>query len=301
MPNHIMNRIRFECGEEKLKEILTAIQCDEQNAVNDQFGIGTIDFNKIIPTPENIYRGPLGARERELYGKNNWYDWNIENWGTKWNAYSFSHEENEITFHTAWSAPHPILEQLTCMFPGVYITHEWADEDIGNNCGQKEYLNGECVGFIYPESGKEALDLALSVWGYEPEDVCLTLNASGKGYIRTDTDDEYEMISIFGIPGFYSGERMSEEDVPLGFYVYQLRYDDSLSEFATIEPKVAINHAGSIFTIEPLDFGSADHLDLSDRNGISFLGVSLTMREIVESNQENTENMETSMDGIQLC
>jgi hypothetical protein len=30
-----------------------------------------IDFNKIIPMPDNIYRGDLGKRERELYSLNN--------------------------------------------------------------------------------------------------------------------------------------------------------------------------------------------------------------------------------------
>ena len=81
MPNHIQNRVTFDCSEEKLNEILMAI-C----SVDEETGQNRVDFNKIIPMPDHIYRGNLGTRERELYGKNNWYDWSIENWGTKWNV-----------------------------------------------------------------------------------------------------------------------------------------------------------------------------------------------------------------------
>jgi len=188
MPNHIQNIITFDCSEDKLNEILAAIQRD--NDESDQFGLGTVDFNKIIPMPESIFQGPLGTKERAIYGKNNWYDWSIENWGTKWNAYNFSRNEKSIGFQTAWSAPHPILEELTGMFPGVYITHEWADEDIGHNCGTREYLNGEIVGEIFPENSREASEHAFHVWGYTAEDFGLCLNEDGTDYVRVDEAEE---------------------------------------------------------------------------------------------------------------
>lgn len=188
MPNHIQNKVTFACSEEKLNEILTALQLDSGEEGN--FDPGTVDFNKIIPMPDDIFQGPLGTKERALYGKNNWYDWSIENWGTKWNAYNFSRNGNTIGFQTAWAAPHPILEELTVMFPGVYITHEWADEDLGQNCGTREYLNGEIVGEIIPENNREALEHAFEVWGYSAEDVGLFLNEDGTDYIRIESEEE---------------------------------------------------------------------------------------------------------------
>lgn len=84
--------------------------------------------------------------------------------------------ENEVTdsnptlsFQTAWSAPHPILAKLAEMYPEVSFEHTWADEDIGQNCGQATYANGECTGRYYPE-GSEAIIFANSVWGYDDID-----------------------------------------------------------------------------------------------------------------------------------
>ena len=79
MPNHVQNRITFEGEPKQVAALLAAIQ-------NEKYGIGSIDFQKIIPMPSNIYRGNLGQKELERYGENNWYDWSVKNWGTKWNA-----------------------------------------------------------------------------------------------------------------------------------------------------------------------------------------------------------------------
>jgi hypothetical protein len=48
MPNKIKNILTFDCSKVKLKEILEQIQDDEA-------GIGSIDFNKIIPMPESLH------------------------------------------------------------------------------------------------------------------------------------------------------------------------------------------------------------------------------------------------------
>lgn len=56
------------------------------------------------------------------------------------NRYS---QSKELRFLTAWSAPHPILQKLSELYPSLEITHQWADEDIGFNCGIAVYRAGE--------------------------------------------------------------------------------------------------------------------------------------------------------------
>jgi hypothetical protein len=67
MPNHITNILTAHGDEKQLKVMFEAIK-------NDEIGIGNTDFNKIVPMPENIYRGNLGKEEFEKYGSANWHN-----------------------------------------------------------------------------------------------------------------------------------------------------------------------------------------------------------------------------------
>ena len=70
MPNHITNILRVSGDPEKVRAMFEAIK-------DDKIGLGSLDFNKVIPMPAHIFRGNLGMAEREKYGKENWYDWSI--------------------------------------------------------------------------------------------------------------------------------------------------------------------------------------------------------------------------------
>lgn len=174
MPNHVQNKITFTCEEEKLKSILAELGTHTEEENTD------FDFNKVVPMPENIFKGSLGNAEREKYGKNNWYDWSWENWGTKWNAYeTYIDGDGTLCFWTAWSAPIPVIDALAKKYPDVDIHHEWADEDLGQNCGTCDYHNGEVIEEYEPQTYQEGMKLALSVWGYSPEDVGMTVDENG--------------------------------------------------------------------------------------------------------------------------
>lgn len=76
-----------------------------------------------------------------------WYDWNNENWGTKWNAYSqpkdgFDSDSVEFTFETAWSHPLHLIEVLSKKLPNVTFEVKFADEDTGSNCGTYTIKDG---------------------------------------------------------------------------------------------------------------------------------------------------------------
>ena len=103
------------------------------------------------------------------HGADTWYDWSVNNWGCKWNACESEIEDNVISFHTAWSGSFPITETLSEMFPTLSFTHEFADEDIGYNCGRIVFTNGEVVSEYIPE-GEEATRFACKIWGFDVTD-----------------------------------------------------------------------------------------------------------------------------------
>jgi hypothetical protein len=104
-----------------------------------------IDFNVLIPMPKNVFRGGLGDDEKERYpGDLNWYDWSVNHWGTKWNAYDYvALRDDAISFQTAWSFPMPVITELSRRFPDEPITVAFADEDLGYNVGFFQFRNGE--------------------------------------------------------------------------------------------------------------------------------------------------------------
>lgn len=80
-----------------------------------------------------------------LYGYPTWYDWNIQNWGTKWPAYNTQIVNNDVvTFDTAWNIPYGILEALSAAYPYDLITDVWIEE--GGTCGISEFHGGEMIG-----------------------------------------------------------------------------------------------------------------------------------------------------------
>lgn len=54
MPNHVFNRLEFDCSQERMREILEAICYDGNSEEAEMTGIGTIDFNKIKPMPASL-------------------------------------------------------------------------------------------------------------------------------------------------------------------------------------------------------------------------------------------------------
>lgn len=61
-----------------------------------------------------------------------WYSWNIDNWGTKWDAYSIDVErvqDNQLTirFDSAWAPPSPVIHAMQEQHPELSITLEFEE------------------------------------------------------------------------------------------------------------------------------------------------------------------------------
>ncbi len=345
MPNHVTNIIAYSGDRKQIAEMLEKIK-------NDQYGLGTIDFNKIIPMPESLnidagsrtdrglkqYKefvseylfenrmksvdlreipqeaesayfkqhpdikddewqlGKTAALNVQLYGAPTWYEFTNGNWGTKWNAYSYEESEDysqsdALCFRTAWCAPHPVIAKLAEMYPDVEFTHEWADEDIGRNCGRYTYQNGERMEEYFPESEVEAIAFAASVMDSDPNEWGLYLNAKGNRYLFLDDGDDYELIEILGEPALFTDSQITDADIPEGLFCYHLRDRDDRNGFGSLEKNVTVNHGGSIITAEKIDLGEKGYIPLDEETTPNFMGEQMPIRQFMEGDFEAKEGM----------
>jgi hypothetical protein len=96
MPNWCENVVTFTGPREKLDELIAGA---EKGAL----------LQTIRPMPETVFRGNVGSAERAEHGANNWYDWSVSNWGTKWDVEceSIADDGESVRFYfmSAWSPP----------------------------------------------------------------------------------------------------------------------------------------------------------------------------------------------------
>ena len=169
MPNWCSNKLEITGTK---KEILKFYQ-DNKNTKEKQ----ELDFYKVYPMPDKVYKGQLGIEERKRYNNNNWYDWNCENIGTKWNVRdsSFTIKENiykkeafnaiktiylktnlqlgqllkkmfisytgYYLFDTAWSPPVKWLENISKKYKNINIKLTFIEEGC-DFAGFITYENG---------------------------------------------------------------------------------------------------------------------------------------------------------------
>ena len=138
MPNWCKNILFIEGPYDSLAKIRDLVRGKET----------AFDFEKIVPMPDYIFRGDVGPKEKEIYGKNNWYDWSWKNWGTKWNSeaarYALTNDCLGYVFYTAWSSCEPVIEELARMFPDMKLDYKFGEPGFCF-CGEREYENGKTV------------------------------------------------------------------------------------------------------------------------------------------------------------
>jgi hypothetical protein len=85
-------------------------------------------------------------RMLKQYGANNWYDWAVDNWGTKWGTYDHHWDRDTMTldFCTAWGPmSEDMLERLAQLIPDfdLMMIEESGDFDykIASRNGKIKY------------------------------------------------------------------------------------------------------------------------------------------------------------------
>lgn len=146
MPNWVANSVVIKGTEIQIWDIKLFL-------AKNHFMTGEeIEFNfaNLVSIPEDKleeYTGVRGFVEGVAIGDTeyNWYNWNVNNWGTKWNALDVDVEAypDEICyrFNTPWSLPEGVILALADKCRGTGMTFEWfGEEEQGWGC--EYYFDG---------------------------------------------------------------------------------------------------------------------------------------------------------------
>lgn len=84
-------------------------------------------------------------------------------------------------------------------------------------------------------------------------------------------EGDYEQLVINEtIDGLYSNCRIDGKSLPEGFFLYGVKWDDTLSSLIEICPDVTVAHAGSLITKSPIDFGTDNSIQITYTHFIKF-------------------------------
>ena len=138
MPNWVMNSVYITGEPEKVLQLETKLAAPYKDIDG-----GAVNFLNLIAPPDekwdsyNCGNITFGSdKEEDPY---NWYSWNINHWGTKWNACN-AHTDKQIgndgllqlglKFDTAWAAPEGIVNALwtLCSADGLSLDWRWEEE-----------------------------------------------------------------------------------------------------------------------------------------------------------------------------
>lgn len=303
--------LKIECGSntdkglQMVKEFLESLPEDIQNqeGAYDELMEHLHDRGKDLSQEDRkIWElGVTAVDNINRYDAPTWYEWANKNWGTKLNACHCSCDKKSkaLSFQTAWQAPLSAICKLSAMFPSVQMDLEFADEDIGHNCGRVVFKNGDIKEIYKPEEGREAYEFTAKIWDYDLSDYSLHLNIPGTKYVYTGTED-YELIELFGKPALFTNEQLTPEDVPQGLNLYHLRESDDGNGFASIEPEAGINHGGSALTDEKLDFGEKGYIEFTDETEPNFTGQEISIDDYV-TDHFSIDESEEQTGGMNLC
>jgi hypothetical protein len=164
MPNWVFNTLIIEGNKENINDVRSVLNTPfsrehENWDVKEQKMITqTINYSNPVFSFWNIIR-PTDLAEyakqptHDLTNGNDWYSWNIRNWGTKWdvavvdnNSYTDTEIEEigegiiSYRFNTAWSPPIQAIEKLSIQHPKLKLTLSYEEEQGWG--GEISFLGG---------------------------------------------------------------------------------------------------------------------------------------------------------------
>ncbi len=134
MPNHTDNRV--------------ILSHDDSKMIDDIYNVMNTDdtelCNHLIPEPRDDTGEPTSG----------WYDWRLDNWGTKWDIYDANCTRMDantlvLSFLSAWSPPIPVFDKLVDM--GFEVNARYLDEGwmyIGEYDNSEDWMTDNVEGVV---------------------------------------------------------------------------------------------------------------------------------------------------------
>lgn len=198
MPNWCVNQVDIQGDEAEVAKLVAFVKSDDSaftfenivpppatpmyssDCTHNKYVCGCESVAQPDPENEGRYIWVIDGKKVEYSGKcpthnehsfsnhpDNWYNWNIANWGTKWSASEVWHDRTDddgnvagqtnYGFDTAWSPAEPVVAALAEKFPTLRIIHRYCEGGMGY-AGEVVYVNGE-------EARREEYDSGTAVDG----------------------------------------------------------------------------------------------------------------------------------------
>lgn len=194
MPNWCYNHMTVQGPTEDLERFIEAIRLPENDGAKTSMGedAGNYDLALLYPTPKELADTTAGFYTEEpnsnwavmlakgemtqewhdelvhnnaegwkknqenlaKYGYKDWYDWNCDNWGTKWSPrieqleLDLEHEQIFMYYETAWSPATGLIREISRQFPTLIFTTSY-DEESDAYVGSEVFHKGECFTHDY--------------------------------------------------------------------------------------------------------------------------------------------------------
>jgi hypothetical protein len=176
MPNWVFNGLTIEGNPEQVKALITQMNkpfiysitpvgdlsydVKQTKYVNPIFAFHNIYSYRDAGIADEVYHGQppryTDFSEAMKFNTNDWYNFNVREWGTKWdvavseddkypdtNMEEAENGENYVVhynFNTAWSVPRQAISRLSAQYPTLLFTLSY-EEETGWG-GEMEFLRG---------------------------------------------------------------------------------------------------------------------------------------------------------------
>ena len=139
MPNHCSNDLVITGNSKLLNKLMKQVEITPSEETNEHSAT-KFSCHKVIPRPSSQ--------------DSNWYDWNINNWGSKWDCYDIGDENTEnyekglihYYFSTAWSPISKVIAELARQYPKLDFEYNYY-EGGSDFWGKEFYSKGKLKSF----------------------------------------------------------------------------------------------------------------------------------------------------------